>query len=199
MKRSSSQRELAFPCIIWNIFSQDMQKAIKLQEVASSEILLLKLCNNHDIIGDSRDSLPFHAYEYYASSNPFESVTWYPIYFEFNIYLLQIDEETLEQALSAAVVCCILAAAGPQRSRMLATLYKDERIGRLPSFGFLEKVFFERILRKHEVKLYRIPFSALLYSYLTLKHDHILLFSMISICLGPFALMSHFEAHFEHH
>ena len=63
----------------------------------------------------------------------------------------QLEEETLEQALAAAVVCCILAAAGPQRSRMLATLYKDERISRLPSFTFLEKVFFERILRKEEV------------------------------------------------
>lgn len=30
----------------------------------------------------------------------------------------------MEQALSAAVTCTILAAAGPQRSRVLATLYK---------------------------------------------------------------------------
>lgn len=35
-----------------------------------------------------------------------------------------IDEEALEQALSSAVTCTILAAAGPQRSRVLATLYK---------------------------------------------------------------------------
>lgn len=35
-----------------------------------------------------------------------------------------IDEDALEQALSAAVTCTILAAAGPQRSRVLATLYK---------------------------------------------------------------------------
>ncbi|KAG5543223.1 hypothetical protein RHGRI_016094 [Rhododendron griersonianum] len=35
-----------------------------------------------------------------------------------------INEEALEQALSAAVTCTILAAAGPQRSRVLATLYK---------------------------------------------------------------------------
>jgi len=38
--------------------------------------------------------------------------------------LREIDEEALEQALSAAVTCTILAAAGPQRSRVLATLYK---------------------------------------------------------------------------
>ena len=35
-----------------------------------------------------------------------------------------MDEEELQQALTAAVTCTILAAAGPQRSRVLATLYK---------------------------------------------------------------------------
>lgn len=39
-------------------------------------------------------------------------------------FFREIDEEALEQALSAAVTCTILAAAGPQRSRVLATLYK---------------------------------------------------------------------------
>lgn len=38
--------------------------------------------------------------------------------------------------------------AGPQRSRMLATLYKDERSSRLDVFPFLEKVYLERILRR---------------------------------------------------
>ncbi|KAK6143380.1 hypothetical protein DH2020_023728 [Rehmannia glutinosa] len=48
----------------------------------------------------------------------------------------EIDEEALEQALAAAVTCTILAAAGPRRSRVLATLYK---------------VYLERILRKPEI------------------------------------------------
>ncbi|KAK6115819.1 hypothetical protein DH2020_008088 [Rehmannia glutinosa] len=48
----------------------------------------------------------------------------------------KIDEEALEQALAAAVTCTILAAAGPRRSRVLATLYK---------------VYLERILRKPEI------------------------------------------------
>lgn len=64
---------------------------------------------------------------------------------------MQVGEDTLQEALSAAVTCCILAPAGPQRSRVLANLYKDERVSRLPSFSFLEKVFFERILRRQEV------------------------------------------------
>ncbi|KAF3787833.1 COP9 signalosome complex subunit 4 [Nymphaea thermarum] len=62
-----------------------------------------------------------------------------------------IDEEALEQALSAAVTCTILAAAGPQRSRVLATLYKDERCSKLKIYPILQKVYLERILRKPEI------------------------------------------------
>ncbi|KAG5543226.1 hypothetical protein RHGRI_016094 [Rhododendron griersonianum] len=50
-----------------------------------------------------------------------------------------INEEALEQALSAAVTCTILAAAGPQRSRVLATLYKDERCSKLKIYPILQK------------------------------------------------------------
>lgn len=51
-------------------------------------------------------------------------------------------------ALNNAITCTILAAAGPQRSRMLSQLYKDERSASLPVFPFLEKVYLERILRR---------------------------------------------------
>lgn len=52
-------------------------------------------------------------------------------------------------ALNNAITCTILAAAGPQRSRVLAQLCKDERSSALPVWPFLEKVFRERILRRH--------------------------------------------------
>ncbi|KAM9979142.1 hypothetical protein ACTFIZ_000480 [Dictyostelium cf. discoideum] len=55
-------------------------------------------------------------------------------------------------ALSCAIVCAILDKAGPQRSRTLATLYKDERSQQLGVYTFLEKMFLERILKKTEVK-----------------------------------------------
>nr|XP_024375288.1 COP9 signalosome complex subunit 4-like isoform X1 [Physcomitrium patens] len=63
----------------------------------------------------------------------------------------RVDEDELQQALSAAVTCTILAAAGPQRSRVLATLYKDERCSKLKIYSILQKVYLERILRKPEV------------------------------------------------
>ncbi|MCL7037392.1 hypothetical protein MKW94_012020 [Papaver nudicaule] len=62
-----------------------------------------------------------------------------------------IDEEALEQALTAAVTCTILAPAGPQRSRVLANFYKDERCSKLKIYPILEKVYLERILRKPEI------------------------------------------------
>ena len=63
---------------------------------------------------------------------------------------LQVSEDDLESALQAAIKCTILAAAGQQRSRMLATLYKDERSAGLDVFPFLEKVYLERILRRQD-------------------------------------------------
>jgi COP9 signalosome complex subunit 4 len=65
---------------------------------------------------------------------------------------VQVGEEQLQQALTKAVTCCILAAAGPQRSRVLANLYKDERCAGLPVFPFLEKVYLEHILRPEDVR-----------------------------------------------
>jgi len=44
-------------------------------------------------------------------------------------------------ALEFAVICAILAKAGPQRSRQLATLYKDERSSKLDIYSILEKMY----------------------------------------------------------
>ena len=44
-------------------------------------------------------------------------------------FFREIDENALDQALSAAITCTILAGAGPQRSRVLATLYKVLAVG----------------------------------------------------------------------
>ena len=40
-----------------------------------------------------------------------------------------------------AIQCAILAKAGPQRSRMLAMLYKDERSSKLEIHSILEKMY----------------------------------------------------------
>jgi len=63
-----------------------------------------------------------------------------------------VPEEERMQALQYSIICSILAAAGPQRSRMLSTLYKDERSSKTDIYSILEKMYLERILRKPEVE-----------------------------------------------
>ena len=65
-----------------------------------------------------------------------------------------ISEAELTTALQMAATCTILAPAGPQRSRLLATLYKDERSAKLPNFSVLEKMFMDRLLRPEEVEAF---------------------------------------------
>ena len=63
-----------------------------------------------------------------------------------------VVESDLLQLLQCAITSAILAKAGPQRSRLLATLYKDERAAHLPNFEMLEKMFMQRIVKMPEVK-----------------------------------------------
>ncbi|EJD53625.1 hypothetical protein AURDEDRAFT_133335 [Auricularia subglabra TFB-10046 SS5] len=64
----------------------------------------------------------------------------------------EIDEDERTQALSAAVTCAVLAPAGPNRSRVLASLCRDERTAQLPSHTILTKMFLDRILRPAEIQ-----------------------------------------------
>jgi COP9 signalosome complex subunit 4 len=51
-----------------------------------------------------------------------------------------VGEGERAEALQYAIICAILASAGPQRSRMLATLYKDERSSKTEVYPILEKM-----------------------------------------------------------
>lgn len=53
---------------------------------------------------------------------------------------------------SASVTCAVLAPAGPNRSRLLAALCRDERTAELQTYNILTKMFLGRILRSEEVK-----------------------------------------------
>jgi len=63
-----------------------------------------------------------------------------------------VSENERLDALTFAITCAILANAGPQRSRVLATFYKDERSSKLEIYPMLEKMFLDKILRKPEVQ-----------------------------------------------
>lgn len=63
-----------------------------------------------------------------------------------------VDESDRLQALAAAVRTAILAPAGPQRSRTLAKLYKDERSAEIMEFSILENMFLDRLLAPADVE-----------------------------------------------
>ena len=65
-----------------------------------------------------------------------------------------IAEDERITALQNALVCTLLASAGQHRSRMLATLFKDERCqsNLVELFPILEKMYLDRIIRKSELK-----------------------------------------------
>ncbi|KAK2785857.1 hypothetical protein FQN51_003774 [Onygenales sp. PD_10] len=73
----------------------------------------------------------------------------------FNVSLSGVVEEGDRlQALSAAIICAILGPAGPQRSRTLSRLYKDDRATSLEEYNILEKIFMDRLLTGEEVKAF---------------------------------------------
>jgi len=65
-----------------------------------------------------------------------------------------VPEHEREAVLERGVRAAVLAPAGPQRSRLLALYYKDERTRALPNFAILEKMFLGRILKPDEVKAF---------------------------------------------
>ncbi|KAL0949524.1 hypothetical protein HGRIS_009575 [Hohenbuehelia grisea] len=64
----------------------------------------------------------------------------------------EIDEEERQHMLMAAVTCAVLAPAGPNRSRVLGSLYRDERAADIPTYNILSKMFLDHILRPAEIK-----------------------------------------------
>lgn len=72
-------------------------------------------------------------------------------YLDMSFSPIVVEEERM-RALSSAIVCAVLAPAGPQRSRTLAKLYKDERSVQVDEFSILEKIFLDRLLSPAEVE-----------------------------------------------
>ncbi|GAA6037358.1 hypothetical protein JCM8097_008528 [Rhodosporidiobolus ruineniae] len=69
-------------------------------------------------------------------------------------YVAEIAEEERLHMLSAAIVCAVLAPAGPVRSRLLASLYRDERSTSTPHHNVLTKMFLDQMIRPAEVNAF---------------------------------------------
>jgi len=62
-------------------------------------------------------------------------------------------KESLEK-LEQGMKCTILSPAGPNRSRLLAKFYKDERSSQLPGARLVEKMFMERLIVKSDYEVF---------------------------------------------
>ncbi|KAK4526995.1 hypothetical protein GAYE_SCF31G4916 [Galdieria yellowstonensis] len=79
-----------------------------------------------------------------------------------NPELMETNSESIYlDFLNHAVICAILSPAGPQRSRILAALFRDDRTHSLVSFEMLQAVYMDRILRSS----HRETFTKLLNEY----------------------------------
>ncbi|KIM29547.1 hypothetical protein M408DRAFT_328792 [Serendipita vermifera MAFF 305830] len=75
-------------------------------------------------------------------------------YHELSCATTELDAEECNNALQAAITCAVLAPAGPSRSRVLASLYRDERAYTLSNYNILTKMFLDHIIRPTEVKVF---------------------------------------------
>ncbi|KAK4050963.1 hypothetical protein OIV83_003092 [Microbotryomycetes sp. JL201] len=67
-------------------------------------------------------------------------------------YNQMIGDDERMHTLNVAIQCAILAPAGPHRSRVLSSLYRDERAASTPHFNILSKMFLDQMIRPDEVK-----------------------------------------------
>ncbi|CAF5131693.1 unnamed protein product, partial [Rotaria magnacalcarata] len=74
-----------------------------------------------------------------------------------------VSSEERMRALNNALICAILAPAGPHRSRMLGTLFKDERSQQSQAYSMLNKMYWqylERIISPHDAKQFESLLAA---------------------------------------
>ncbi|KAI9825967.1 MAG: COP9 signalosome complex subunit 4 [Phylliscum demangeonii] len=80
-------------------------------------------------------------------------------FYDFSLMEVVADDDRL-MSLRAAIVCAILAPAGPQRSRVLAHAYRDERVRALPEFALVQKMVLDRLVAGDEIAAFAASLSA---------------------------------------
>ncbi|KAA1075617.1 COP9 signalosome complex subunit 4 [Puccinia graminis f. sp. tritici] len=68
------------------------------------------------------------------------------------IFTASLDKEEQESCLLAAVVCGVLAPAGPNRNWLLTNLFRDERSVNLLDYKILSKMVLGPIIQDHEIR-----------------------------------------------
>lgn len=145
----SSQRRVpdADKCKVWvrivRLYLED-------DDAALAETYLNKLKNVIHAVADPVTQLHFRLSAARIGDSKRQFLSASQAYHEISL-LPTVAEDDRLRTLGEATKCAILAPAGPQRSRALGRLYKDERAAGLPEFGILEKMFLDRLIDPAEV------------------------------------------------
>lgn len=63
----------------------------------------------------------------------------------------ELSTKDQSDALKHAIIGTILASAGQHKTRMLSTLYKDERCQQFPEYQLLERMHYCKIIKRNEL------------------------------------------------
>lgn len=75
------------------------------------------------------------------------------IYYELSQSTI-IKPEDIPRLIENAIRSCIIGPAGPQKSRILGLLYKDDRVKTSPYYSILEKMLMEKVISKKEIEAF---------------------------------------------
>lgn len=132
------------------IWIRIVRNYLEVDDSTAAEVYINKLKNIMHQVQDQDLALHFNLSQARIQDAKRDFLSAANKYHEISFSLAIAEEERLH-TLSMAAKCAILAPAGPQRSRTLGRLHKDERSPQLPEFGILEKIFLDRLLSPDEV------------------------------------------------
>lgn len=127
-----------------------MRNHLEVDDPTAAEAYLNKLKNVIFAIADPTLQLHFKLSQARINDAKRQFLAASQAYHDISFSSAIADDERLH-TLAMAIKCAILAPAGPQRSRALGRLYKDERASSLDEFAILEKMFLDRLVAPAEV------------------------------------------------
>ncbi|KAI5809614.1 hypothetical protein DFH27DRAFT_535509 [Peziza echinospora] len=134
-----------------NIFIRIMRNLLEVDDTTTADIYLNRATHLIHKTDSKEITLHFHLCQARILDAKRQFLNACQRYHHLSFHPLVVESERL-QCLSAAITCAVLAPAGPQRSRSLATLYKDDRSPQLAAdYSMLEKMYLDRLLSPKEV------------------------------------------------
>jgi COP9 signalosome complex subunit 4 len=130
-----------------------MRNHLEVDDPTAAEAYLNKLKNIIFAISDPTLQLHFKLSQARINDAKRQFLPASQAYHDISFSSAIADDERLH-TLAMAIKCAILAPAGPQRSRALGRLYKDERAPSLDEFAILEKMFLDRLVAPTEVEAF---------------------------------------------